>query len=156
MNKIIIILGVILIAFAGFLFYQFNKTPAKTMSGTTQTVMINNGSFKVEVVTDQKEQEIGLIKYTALKPDQGMLFVFPQKGYHPFWMRGMHFPIDLIFIDGVKVSAAFENLPPVDSKTPEDKITTYGGFINSEKAVELSAGMIKKYNIKKGDLVTIK
>lgn len=149
-NKVVIVFAIILAIFAAVVVYQFN---AKGQMKTTATATINKKVFAVEQVTDGKAQQIGLTKYNTLKDDQGMLFIFDKPGNHPFWMRGMKFPIDIVFISGDSVVATYENLPA--AKTTDPNIPTYGGDVLADKVLEVSAGLVTKYNIKKGDKVTI-
>ncbi|MDO8644713.1 MAG: DUF192 domain-containing protein [bacterium] len=44
-------------------------------------------------------------------PGDGMLFVFEKPARTPFWMWGMRFPIDLIWIANGRVVGWEENLP---------------------------------------------
>lgn len=149
-NKVIIIFGIILAIFAVVVVYQFNGQGQMKTNGS---VTINKHTFTVERITDPKAQEIGLTKYNSIKPTQGMLFIFDSVGSHPFWMRGMKFPIDMIFINGDTVVATYENLPAV--KISDPNIPTYGGDGLSDKVLEINAGLTTKYTIKKGDKVTI-
>ena len=41
----------------------------------------------------------GLGGRNCIDPNRGMLFVFQQAGLHQFWMKGMKFPIDMVWID---------------------------------------------------------
>jgi len=148
-NKVIIIFGIILAIFAVVVVYQFNGQGMKT----TGSVTINKQVFDVEKVTDPKAQEIGLTKYTSIKPNQGMLFIFDKVDSHPFWMRGMKFPIDMIFINGDTIVGTYENLPAAKASDPN--IPTYGGDVESDKVLEINAGLTTKYYFKKGDKVTI-
>jgi uncharacterized membrane protein (UPF0127 family) len=45
------------------------------------------------------ERSLGLGDRQSLPADEGMLFVFDQPGYYGFWMKDMHFPIDMIWLD---------------------------------------------------------
>ncbi len=68
----------------------------------------NNGSFaaleikgkilKVELADNPLKQARGLSGRLNLPPDQGMFFIFDSPGYHPFWMKDMRFPIDVLWI----------------------------------------------------------
>jgi uncharacterized membrane protein (UPF0127 family) len=49
-------------------------------------------------VTD-REKEAGLSGFSSLSADQGMLFVFDRPDTWAFWMKGMQFPIDMIWLD---------------------------------------------------------
>jgi uncharacterized protein len=149
-NKVIIIFGIFLAIFAAFVVYQFN---GQGQMKPNASVTVNKQTFAVEKITDAKAQEIGLTKYNSIKPEQGMLFIFDKSGSHPFWMRGMKFPIDMIFINDKTVVATYENLPA--AKITDPNIPTYGGDGLSDKVLEINAGLVTKYNIKKGDTITI-
>jgi uncharacterized protein len=54
--------------------------------------------FMVELATTPTQMERGLMFRTALAPDRGMLFVYPQERQVSFWMKNTYIPLDLIFI----------------------------------------------------------
>ncbi len=162
-NKLIIIFGIILVIFAGVVFFQFSskttkKTPAKhvTTSTTTtnaaNTVTINNHTFKIETAKSSKEQQAGLSGRNSLPADHGMLFVFDKTDYYNFWMKNMKFPLDIIFIKDDKIISIEKNAtPPSGESNPP--IIKSGGDVN--KVLEINAGLSDKYNIKKGDNLEI-
>ena len=53
----------------------------------------------VEVVSKEDDMARGLMYRTSLGPDKGMLFVFPDSEIYQFWMKDMHFSLDMIWID---------------------------------------------------------
>lgn len=55
-------------------------------------------SVEVRVADDSLEREIGLSRTDHLGPREGMLFVHPRAGIHPYVMRNMDFPLDIVFI----------------------------------------------------------
>lgn len=56
--------------------------------------------FRVEVAADEAARARGLSGRDGLEAGSGMWFVLPEPGYHAFWMRGMRFPIDLVWVGG--------------------------------------------------------
>lgn len=56
-------------------------------------------TFKLEVAATPEQRARGLSGRTALGAGNGMWFVMPEPDLHGFWMRDMHFPIDLAWID---------------------------------------------------------
>lgn len=152
MNKIIIIFGLILALIAGVAIYQFSKNQITQMK-TDAKVSFPKHTFSVETVKDSKAQQIGLTKYNSIKSDQGMLFVFDKPDTYSFWMKNMKFPIDIIFINGDSVVSFVENAKPVNADVANPPI--YSPTDPADKVVEIQAGLVKKYNIKKGDKVKI-
>ena len=150
MTKIIIIFGLVLVLFAGFVFYQF----ANPLQPQTKKITINGHTFTAEVAQTAKAQQIGLTKYDSLPVEKGMLFPFAKAGEYAFWMRDMKFPIDLLFIKENTIVAVIENAPP--AKASDTNIPTYGEDITSDAVLEITAGLSKKYEIKQGDKIVIK
>lgn len=52
----------------------------------------------VEVALTKFEQIQGLSGRSPLPPNTGMLFLNPEPNTMKFWMRGVSFPLDMIFI----------------------------------------------------------
>jgi len=64
----------------------------------------------------------------------------------------MNFPIDIIYINGNKVTTIIKNaLPPSDSIS----LTTYQPKEKSDKVLEVNAGLADKYNIREGSTIKI-
>lgn len=155
MNKVIVIFAIIFAVFVGVIIYQFTSRMGQTPQPTSNvTVTINKQTFKATVVKESVDQQIGLSKYTSLPEDQGMLFEFTERGYQPFWMKDMKFPIDIIFIDDEKIVSIAQDVPA--PKSPEDPLPQYLPEAPANKVFEIRAGLSKKYNFKKGDTIEIK
>ena len=55
--------------------------------------------IEAEVAATQETREKGLMFRTALAPNQGMLFVFPQAARHCMWMKNTLLPLSVAFLD---------------------------------------------------------
>jgi hypothetical protein len=80
--------------------------------------------------------------------EKGMFFLLSRGGPQAFWMKGMRFPLDMIFLDkGKRILEIFENLQPCEqcsvirSKEPADYM------------LEINAGLSRRYGLKKGDIL---
>jgi len=71
--------------------------PAPQPQNITQ-VCFGGNCFQVELALTPQEQETGLMNRTYLAPDKGMLFIFPQDGIYPFWMKDTLIPLDMIWM----------------------------------------------------------
>jgi uncharacterized membrane protein (UPF0127 family) len=93
-----------------------NNTAPTTACGpyrTDRVVTINHQVFNTEAASSSDEFAIGLSGRPCILPDQAMLFAFKQPGQYPFWMKGMKFPIDIIWISpGNRVVASDVNVQP--------------------------------------------
>src|SRR5258706_11929428 len=76
---------------------------------TTQKIIIDGHSFDILVARTQEEQEKGLGERESLPSNMGMLFPFDHPYREGFWMKGMHFPIDIIYIKTNHIISIFEN-----------------------------------------------
>ncbi|KKT34956.1 MAG: hypothetical protein UW24_C0018G0029 [Parcubacteria group bacterium GW2011_GWA2_44_12] len=146
---ILIAVVVILIAFAFVKFLKFNERNPKE-----GTVKINGHEITVEIADTVYKRTIGLSGHEPLEDMHGMLFVFPFSQKHTFWMRGMSFDLDMIWIQDRVAVHKEENIPhrkddgtanlaPYKPKTPANYV------------LELSAGTAKKLGIETGSEVEI-
>src|SRR4051812_4294355 len=134
MTKVIIIFGILLVIFGGFLFYQYGSQLSSTMKTNGSTVTIGNHPFAVEVVKTDLDRQIGLTKYQAIASNQGMLFLFDTPGFYTFWMKGMKFPIDIIFIHDDTIVSFVENATVTSPNDPQP--LTYKPESSANKVLE--------------------
>lgn len=88
---------------AALLAYFFLFSGASDRTITSEKVLTINGtSVAIAVVDTPQERERGLSGTTRLSEGDGMLFVFERDDQHSFWMKDMHFPIDIIWISAAK------------------------------------------------------
>lgn len=86
-------------------------------SAPTATVTIGDTSIRVGVADTESERTQGLSGRRELAEGEGLLFVFPEEGTPGFWMKDMHFAIDIIWISssgsiiGIERNIAPETFP---------------------------------------------
>jgi len=108
--------------------------------------------FNVEIAATKEKQEQGLSGKQFLAANSGMLFIFNAPDFYEFWMKGMLFPLDFVWINGNKIVDLTENVPrpinggPVKIIKPKTK---------ADKVLEINAGAINANGIKMGDDVEI-
>jgi uncharacterized membrane protein (UPF0127 family) len=107
-------------------------------------------AFEVETASTPESKTKGLAGREKMPGNHGMLFIMNDNLETSFWMKGMKFPIDILFFDRNKIlTDIFENLSPcvvcqlIKSSNP------------SAYALEINAGMSKKYKLKVGDTFVI-
>ncbi len=114
-------------------------------------VKIAGQSIKVDLALTKDAQNMGLSGREALDSDEGMLFVFKYSTSHPFWMKDMNFPIDIIWISEdfkivyIKKSAQPESYPEVYEPKGKGQYSRY--------VLEVVAGFAEKNNLKVGDKI---
>lgn len=63
------------------------------------TIYVDTLPFTVSVAANEQDREQGLSGVTALPQGEGKLFIFDRSDTYGFWMKDMHFPIDIIWFD---------------------------------------------------------
>ncbi|MDQ2909102.1 MAG: DUF192 domain-containing protein, partial [Candidatus Eremiobacteraeota bacterium] len=91
------------------------------------------------VAADSRSRERGLMCVTALRPDAGMIFVFPQDSNWEFWMKNTVTPLDMLWVaaDGT-VRNVFANVPAATLDTADDKVARRRG--QGRYVIELRSG----------------
>lgn len=134
---------IVLVVISIFCFFFYIKHP---LSGT---VKIKNTTFIVDLAVTSFEKEKGLGYRKTLAPKQGMLFVYDHKELYPFWMKGMNFPLDFIWLDGNKIVDITRNVQPADGLN----MHVVKPLFPVDKILEINAGEVETYNIQVGDTV---
>ena len=78
---------------------------------------------------------------------EAMLFPFETEGRHSFWMQGMKFPIDIIWLDSAKTVVHIE--PQLEPCTPLD-CPSYQPDQNAMYVLETVAGFSEKWGVTEG------
>ena len=103
----------------------------------------------VEIADDQAEQTKGLGGRACLSKNAGMLFSFDRPGNYSFWMKGMRFNIDIVWLDtDRRVVGVKRNLSP--ASYPK----TYDSPKPAQYVLELPAGQAAELGLKEGASVT--
>jgi uncharacterized protein len=111
-------------------------------------VSINNFDLTVYLAMTNEQIIKGLVIKDQLKENEGMLFVYQLPAKYTFSMRGMKFPIDIIWLDNArKVIHIEHSLEPCPSDIDCPK------FIPSAAALyvlETIAGFSNRHDVKIG------
>lgn len=89
----------------------------------------------------------GLSDTRSLPQDAGMLFVFQQDDTWQFWMKDMHYNLDIIWLDANKnvVTIASDVTPATYPQT------VYSPTAPARYVLEVNAGFAAKYNVTVGE-----
>ena len=147
---------VLLIIFCLFLFVFLVLNNSNKVNLTKNNIELNNIDFvkiddkeiKVEIVKTKEAQAIGLSGREELKKDEGMLFVFEQPAVYSFWMKGMKFSIDMIWLDQDKKIIYIQK-----NATPESYPESFGPKQNALYVLEVVSGFSEENNLKIGDIL---
>ncbi len=119
----------------------------------SKTIVVGGKNVRTEIADTPAKIEQGLSDKEKMCSDCGMLFVFDQKGVYPFWMRRMHFDIDILWLAGDRiVDITFSAKAPQKEEFDRPK-TVYQSKVPVDKVLEVNAGWVEKNGIKVGDVV---
>ncbi len=140
--KRVVIIGIALIVLLFGLYCFRHPLGAK--------VKIRNTVFTVDVAITNQQKGLGLGGRASMPADRGMLFPYDHKEQFEFWMKGMHFPLDFIWIDGKTVADLTLNIPaPVGDEQP----IIVKPNVQVDKVLEVNAGVVARAGIRVGDPV---
>lgn len=157
MKRLLLIFILLVLAYGLYVGWQtvFPKSPNEKSSSSPvntpiSTIQIGGTIYKIEVADTDDEKIQGLSGRDKLAADQGMLFTYATKDRYSFWMKGMRFPLDFVWIDGDTIADLTEDVPRplIETYTPivQPKVAV-------DKILEINAGEIKKQGFKIGDRV---
>ncbi len=113
-------------------------------------VQIGGTVITAETVVSEANHNSGLSGRDGLNAGTGMLFVFEKPALYGFWMKDMHFPIDIVWLDeNYKITTIKESVKP--SSYP----TVFYPLRPSKYTLEVSDGTAKMNNWKVGDIAKI-
>ena len=139
-NPIIVVCGILL---TFFLFWYYRAHPLGTQ------VEIRGRVFTVEVAVTEEEKQLGLGNRDSLVSDHAMLFVYQSPGQYSFWMKGMRFPIDIIWIKDQTIVDISKNVPVSTTSA----LPSYAPKEPVNKILEINAGIVDRLGIEVGDTV---
>lgn len=132
------------------------EIPFLPQSPKTANLQINGSLIKVEIADTADRRSKGLGGRESLGENEGMLFIFEKSDKYPFWMKGLKFPLDFVWIKDDAVVDVLENaLPPQPNQSDSD-LPIYSAKEPINKVLEVNAGTVKRLNIKAGDKIILK
>lgn len=142
-------LALIFLIFTALAYYTGSFPNLLVQNENLIEVSIKDATLKVMVAETPEKRRKGLGGKEKLASDSGMLFSFPEPGYYDFWMKGMLFPIDIIWIKDNRVVDITANASEWDLSilTPRSEV---------DSVLEVNAGFVSLHDIKIGDSITIK
>jgi uncharacterized membrane protein (UPF0127 family) len=152
-NKIYFLLIFIFLLFfltGCFTFTSFESQ--QTMENKNENITaveIGGQVIKVELAESVSQQTIGLANREFLFSDQGMLFVYSDYQYPGFWMKGMLFPLDIIWLRDSKVIGWEKNIPV--ATTTNLQIYYPPDLVNF--VLEVPAGLVDNIGLEAGSEV---
>ena len=117
-------------------------------------VTVGNVVFEVEVADTPQARSKGLSGRDSLPDMSGMIFVFESGQASSFWMKGMRFPIDFVWIgEECTVVDTHSNVQPPAPGTKDGELPLYRSGSSAMYTLEVNAGKVAEFGIEVGDAV---
>ena len=106
--------------------------------------------LRVRVAETDEDRMRGLSGKSSLEATEGLLFVFPSDGYHSIWMKDMHFPIDIMWVDAEGTIITIEK-----NVRPETFPKAFEPARPARYVIEVNSHFFESFNVQEGGSVTI-
>lgn len=149
MTKVFIAIGVFVVLIGIVLIV--NIITGENPAGEARArVSVNGREYLAEVADTPDKKARGLSGRESLAVNRAMYFPFDRPGIYPFWMQGMKFSIDIIWIRGGTIIGIVEGakpggFPPAMFYPPSD----------IDAVLEVATGPATRGEIKVGDTVRV-
>ncbi|MCA9372622.1 DUF192 domain-containing protein [Candidatus Woesebacteria bacterium] len=161
------VVNIVVIVLAGFLLFgskressvvqpSFSDEINRLKDRQQATLMLQNSegitksTLTVEIVRSPKSLETGLSNRAKLQSD-GMLFILPERQVPRFWMKQMLFDLDMVWIDGDRISAITPDAKAPADNTPLSDLPIYSPDEPVTLVLEVPAGNAEKLKLQIGD-----
>jgi uncharacterized membrane protein (UPF0127 family) len=113
-------------------------------------VIFPGGTIVVEIADSEAERRSGLSGRAGLASGRGMLFLHEDSAVQSYWMKGMSFAIDIIWIDDDEIVGFVEEAQPED---PPETVYVSPGPV--DKVLEVPAGFVALHALEIGAILDI-
>ena len=132
-----------------------SPTPILSPSPTpipSPAIIIRAIPFAAEIADTPALRTKGLGYRDRLAANSGMLFIFPSGQASSFWMRGMRFPLDFVWIGAdCRVADITERVPHPEPGAPDATLPLINPASPAAYVFEINAGEIERLGIEIGD-----
>ena len=105
--------------------------------------------YDLEIVDTPEERQQGLSDRPDLPPKKGMLFVFQTADDYGIWMKDMHFPLDIIWLNSDRQVVGLE-----ENVQPDSYPDSFRADAASLYIIEINAGETADAGLEIGDTIS--
>jgi len=117
-------------------------------------ITIEGASVDATLARTSNEQQLGLGYRDRLADGTGLLFIYADPSQRSFWMNGMRFCLDIIWIEGDQIVGAAESVCPVEGASDVD-LPRYRSPEPVRYVLEMPAGWMTENGFSAGTPVRI-
>jgi uncharacterized membrane protein (UPF0127 family) len=120
--------------------------------GDNVAVRLGASTVRAEIAATEGSRARGFSGRERPTAGHGILFVYPDAGRRSFWMRGVAFPLDMVWIRGGRVTGVTRRAPPA-SDTANGPLYPSPGPV--DRVLEVPGGWAIRHRIGPGDRVAV-
>lgn len=121
----------------------------------TAEIVVGETQLTVDLALEPAEQSLGLGYRNGLDAGTGMLFVFPESEVRTFWMKGMRFCLDIIWIGSAEIVGAAESVCPDPDDTADVDRERFNSGQPVTHVLEVPAGWLAANGYGAGTVVDL-
>lgn len=121
----------------------------------TATILVGETPLDVQIAWPGYQQTLGLGYRNALKPGTGMLFVGDEVRPRTFWMKGMRFDLDIVWIRNGEIIGAAEYATPDPPGTADEDRAKHFSEEPVSHVLEVPAGWLDAHGYGPGTPVDL-
>jgi len=113
----------------------FYLVPKFSLSELPRQVSVDGKVYTLDVVETEEKRAVGLGGRESLCSACAMLFVFEKPGNHAFWMKGMNFPLDIVWL-------LDDTVVHIERQVAQDSEITYRPAVAANRVLEFNVGAV--------------
>ena len=119
-------------------------------------VTLGADTFNVWIAETQAARVQGLSDQPSMPRDWGMWFDRESTGVASFWMKNMHFPLDMLWLDeSFQVVHVTHNAEVLEAGTPDAELPRYRPPVPVRYVLEVNAGLAQELGLQEGVVVEV-
>jgi uncharacterized protein len=118
-------------------------------------VTVGDVPIESEIADTGPLRERGLGYRDGLAPGTGMLFVYDEPGGRTFWMKGMRFCLDIVWIESDRIIGAATDVCPSPG-IPDEELPRFQSPEPVRYVLEIPAGWLAAHGCDAGTPITIR
>lgn len=108
------------------------------------SIVVGESEIQVDLAIQPGEQQLGLGYRNGLGADHGMLFLGQSSTPKSFWMKGMRFCLDIIWIEDGEIVGAAESVCPDPEGTADADRARFSSGEPVTHVLEMPAGWLQE------------
>lgn len=112
----------------------------------TMILKVGNQNVRADIVNTEPTRQFGLMFRQKMAKDEGMLFIFPEIGYHAMWMRNTLIPLSVAYMDERGAIVSIHEMQPLSD-------AAHQAAGPARYALEMNAKWFSTNKVKVGDII---